>query len=103
MVMSSVRVDQEGRLVIGGVGNVHGNLAAIHRAWASRKLAQMYPKLSGMPFEHVWSGAIAMTADHLLKIFSIGPDGLSVFGYSGRGIGPGTVFGQKAARDPVVR
>ena len=98
MVMSSVRVDQEGRLVIGGVGNVHGKLAAIHRAWASRKLGQMYPKPYGMPFEHVWSGAIAMTADHLPKILSIGPDGLSVFGDSGRGIGPGTVFGQKAAR-----
>ena len=98
MVMSSVRVDQERRLVIGGVGNAHGKLAAIHRAWASRKLAQIYPELSGTPFEHVWSGAIAMTADHLPKILSIGPDGLSVFGYSGRGIGPGTVFGQQAVK-----
>ena len=98
MVMSSVRVDQEGRLVIGGVGNAHGKLAAIHRAWASRKLAQIYPELSGVPFKPVWSGAITMTSDHLPKILSIGSGGLSVFGYSGRGIGPGTVFGQQAAR-----
>ena len=98
MVMSSVRVDQEGHLIIGGVGNAHGKLASIHRAWATRKLAQIYPELSGMSFEHVWSGALAMTANHLPKILSIGPNGLSVFGYSGRGIGPGTVFGQQVVK-----
>ena len=39
-----------------------------------------------------------MTADHVPKVVSIGPRGYSIFGYSGRGIAPGTVFGEAAAR-----
>ncbi|MEI4261322.1 NAD(P)/FAD-dependent oxidoreductase [Roseovarius sp. D0-M9] len=98
LVMSSLRIDREGRLIIGGVGNVAGLGAAIHRKWADRKLAQFYPELAGTPFRHAWSGAIAMTSDHLPKVLSFGPNALSIFGYSGRGIGPGTVFGKRAAR-----
>ncbi|WP_246100815.1 NAD(P)/FAD-dependent oxidoreductase [Palleronia caenipelagi] len=97
-VMSSLRLDRDGRLIIGGVGNVAGPQGAVHRAWAARKLAQIYPELAGTPFEHEWSGAIAMTADHLPKVVSIGPRALSVYGYSDRGIAPGTVFGRAAAR-----
>jgi glycine/D-amino acid oxidase-like deaminating enzyme len=98
LVMSSLRMDQAGRLVIGGVGNVNGPGGAINRAWAARKLAQIYPELAGEPFDQAWDGAIAMTADHIPKVVRIGPNALSVFGYSGRGIGPGTLFGQAAAR-----
>ena len=39
-----------------------------------------------------------MTADHLPKIAAPGPGALDIYGYSGRGIGPGTVFGAAAAR-----
>lgn len=98
MVMSSVRIDTAGRLIIGGVGNANGPGAAIHEKWAARKLKQFYPQLAGLAFEHRWEGAIAMTADHIPKVLSFGPNALSVFGYSGRGIGPGTVFGKYAAR-----
>ncbi|MBN9887245.1 NAD(P)/FAD-dependent oxidoreductase [Salipiger abyssi] len=98
LVMSSIRVDRDGRVIVGGVGNAEGPGGIVHRNWAERKLAQIYPELAGTPFEHAWSGAIAMTADHLPKVLSFGPAALSVFGYSGRGIGPGTVFGTRAAR-----
>ncbi|TRD15605.1 FAD-dependent oxidoreductase [Palleronia caenipelagi] len=96
--MSSLRLDRDGRLIIGGVGNIAGPQGAVHRSWPARKLAQIYPELAGTPFEHEWSGAIAMISDHLPKVVSIGPRALSIYGYSGRGIGPGTVFGRAAAR-----
>ena len=38
-----------------------------------------------------------MTSDHLPKILNPAPGAYLVFGYSGRGIGPGTVFGSSAA------
>ena len=98
LIMTSLRMDAEGRLVIGGMGDVSGAGSAIHQAWARRKLASYYPDLAHMDFQHCWQGKIAMTSDHIPKILRIGPNGLSVFGYSGRGIGPGTVFGQRAAR-----
>jgi glycine/D-amino acid oxidase-like deaminating enzyme len=51
---------------------------------------------------HAWAGRIAMTGDHLPRIQRIGPQegpqGYAVYGYSGRGIGPGTVFGRATAR-----
>ena len=98
LVMSSFRMDCAGRLVIGGVGSLQGPGAAVHRRWAARKMAEVYPELAGARFEHEWDGRIAMTSDHVPKIVDIGPGALSVFGYSGRGIGPGTVFGKRAAR-----
>lgn len=98
MVMSSVRVDRAGRLIVGGVGNLAGPGRAVHRHWAARKLAEIYPDLAGIGFAHQWEGRIAMTSDHIPKIVEIGPRAYSIFGYSGRGIGPGTVFGRRAAR-----
>lgn len=98
MVMSSIRLDQAGRLIIGGIGNGDGAGGAIHAAWARRKLASLFPALRGVALEHGWSGRIAMTGDHIPKIVAFGPDALACFGYSGRGIGPGTVFGTASAR-----
>lgn len=98
MVMSSIRLDQAGRMIIGGIGNGDGAGGALHAAWAKRKLAALYPDLRGMGLEHGWSGRIAMTGDHIPKIVAFGPDAYACFGYSGRGIGPGTVFGTETAR-----
>ncbi len=96
-VMSSFRMDQAGRLLVGAVGALDHAGHGIHRAWANRKLAKLFPSLAGQPIEHAWFGRIAMTADHIPKILTIGDDGLAIFGYSGRGISPGTTFGRAAA------
>ncbi len=97
-VMSSVRVDQAGRLIVGGMGHGQGAGGPVHAAWARRKLRSLYPALADLPFEHAWSGRIAMTGDHLPRVQALGPGGLSILGYSGRGIAPGTVFGTAAAQ-----
>ena len=99
MVMTSLRVDKSGRLILGGVGNIKGIGSVIHNKWAKRKIEKYYPELAGVPIESSWEGVIAMTSDHLPKVLSFGPKALSIFGYSGRGIGPGTVFGKSAARN----
>ncbi|NDV51121.1 MULTISPECIES: FAD-binding oxidoreductase [unclassified Salipiger] len=97
LVMSSFRVDHAGRLILGGMGDAEGLGGGLHAGWARRKLAQVYPELADVPFEHAWQGRIAMTRDHVPKVVRFGPSALSVFGYSGRGIAPGTVFGTAAA------
>ncbi|WP_374436411.1 NAD(P)/FAD-dependent oxidoreductase [Tabrizicola sp.] len=98
LVMSSIRRDRAGRVIIGGIGNGTGPGARVHAAWARRKLAALYPALRDIPLTHGWTGRIAMTGDHIPKIVAFGPDAYAAFGYSGRGIGPGTVFGTEAAR-----
>ncbi|NBZ86486.1 NAD(P)/FAD-dependent oxidoreductase [Stagnihabitans tardus] len=97
LVMSSFRVDQAGRMILGAMGNSEGPLGPLHAAWARRKLARVFPQIAGAPFEHAWRGRIAMTSDHVPKILEFGPGAYACFGYSGRGIGPGTVFGTEAA------
>lgn len=98
LVMSSLRLDRAGRLILGGMGNSDGPGARIHGDWARRKLQALYPDLGEIGFAHRWQGRIAMTADHIPKAVRLGPEGYAVFGYSGRGIAPGTVFGTAAAR-----
>ena len=98
MVMSSVRTDRAGRLIVGGMGDSEGFGGRAHKSWARRKLASLFPDIAEAQIEHEWSGHIAMTSDHIPKILDIGPNALAVFGYSGRGISPGTVFGTAAAR-----
>lgn len=97
LIMSSFRTDQAGRMIVGGIGNLEGPGSAIHGDWARRKLRQLFPEIGDLPFEYAWHGRIAMTCDHIPKILNFGPNALAPFGYSGRGIGPGTVFGAATA------
>lgn len=94
LIMTSLRRDAAGRIILGGMGSA----APAHANWAERKLTQLFPRLRGTTVPHAWAGRIAMTGDHLPRIQRIGPQGYAVYGYSGRGIGPGTVFGRAAAQ-----
>ena len=97
LIMTSFRMDQAGRLVIGAMGNLNHFASFAHKSWIQRKLAELFPAIAGQSLTAGWHGRIAMTSDHIPKIVSIGPNALAVFGYSGRGIGPGTVFGMGMA------
>ena len=96
-VMSSFRLDRDGRLVLGGIGSFDGLGASTHRSWAARKLRALFPQSGAPPFEHAWFGRIAMTSDRIPRIKRIGADAFSIFGYNGRGIAPGTVMGKSYA------
>lgn len=96
-VMSSFRLDEAGRIIIGAVGNLEGATASTHMQWAARKLLSLFGELDGRIFEYAWSGRIGMTADHLPKVIELGPRGIAIYGFSGRGIGPGSAFGKAAA------
>jgi glycine/D-amino acid oxidase-like deaminating enzyme len=91
LVMTSFRRDQAGRLILGAMGLP--DRLNIHKGWAQRALTRLFPQLRGQSFTHFWSGRIGMSADYIAKIQHIGPQGYAAYGYSGRGIGPGTVLG----------
>ena len=100
-VMSSFRLDADNRLIIGGIGNLGHSASKIHINWARRKVESLFPHLKNIDIEFSWHGRIAMTGDHIPKILRLGNNAYSVFGYSGRGIGPGTYFG-KAVSECLV-
>ncbi|EPX78169.1 NAD(P)/FAD-dependent oxidoreductase [Salipiger mucosus] len=97
LIMSSWRRDAAGRLILGGMGRPEGAGRALHMGWARRKLGKLFPELAELPFESHWTGRIAMTRDHVPKVLRIGRQAYAMFGYSGRGIAPGTVMGEALA------
>lgn len=96
-VLTSFRLDRDGRLVFGSVGALRGPGASIHRGWARRSLRRLFPDLADIPFEHEWYGRIGMTADNMPRIHRFAPQVLGVSGYNGRGISPGTAMGKVLA------
>jgi glycine/D-amino acid oxidase-like deaminating enzyme len=101
LVMTSFRKDQAGRFILGAMGLP--DVLGIHKSWAQRAMARLFPVLTGQEFEFFWSGRIGMSKDYLPKIQKLGDNGFRVFGYSGRGIGPGTVFGQALAKTVLMQ
>lgn len=97
-MMTSFRMDAEGRLILGAVGSLEKKGQSIHGRWLRRKMNLMFPAASEYAFDYAWTGRIAMTGDHIPRIIKFGEQALSIYGYSGRGIAPGTVFGTAAAK-----
>ena len=97
-VMRSIRRDAAGRLIIGSMGRVTGDVTrGLSQRWARRELARMFPDLGPVRFEQAWDGQIAMTPDHLPRIHELAPGLYTPIGYNGRGITTGTIFGQAIA------
>lgn len=98
MVLSSMRRDAEGRLILGSLGRGDGRPASYVRCWADRIQRHYFPQLGRVDWECTWTGRIAFTPDHTLRLFEPAPGILAATGYNGRGITTGTVVGQGFAR-----
>lgn len=98
-VMTSFRLDAGKRLIIGSVGRLGGLDGVIHKRWAKSKLKRLYPQLArlNLSLSHSWVGRIGLTTTHIPVIVKHGEGFYSAYGYSGRGISPGTVFGKALA------
>lgn len=97
-ILSSFRMDRAGRLVFGSVGALRNTGTAIHVGWAKRALARLFPQLGSVEFEYEWYGKIGMTDNALPRFHRFERNIVGFSGYNGRGIAPGTVFGQILAR-----
>ena len=105
-VMTSIRKDADGRLIVGAMGRVLGAVdRGVSYRWAAKRLQTLFPNLGRVTFENAWHGSIAMTPDHLPRIYALAPKLYTPIGYNGRGITTGTVLGAAMAdlvlgRDP---
>ncbi len=98
MLLEMIRLDAAGRLIFASFGALRNTGSGIHRSWAYRALARIFPELVGqVKFEHEWYGLIGMTPDHLPRFHRLEDGIIGISGYNGRGIAPGTVFGQVLA------
>lgn len=96
-VLSSFRLDQEGRLIFGSVGALRFGGQKVHTEWAQRAISRIFPQLSRTDIEFSWFGRIGMTRDHVPRFHKLDRNVIGFLGYNGRGIGTGTVFGRALA------
>lgn len=98
LVMTSIRLDASGRLIIGSLGHIaDGGHSRFLHAWARKRIEKLFPLLQGIQLEHGWSGRIAYSHDKLPHVHALDDGLFTTMGYSGRGIGPGTIMGEAMA------
>ncbi|MGV8916463.1 MAG: NAD(P)/FAD-dependent oxidoreductase [Pseudomonas sp.] len=96
-VLSSIRRDADGRLLLGSLGNGNKKPTWFLKAWADRVQQHYFPYLKPVEWECTWTGCIAFTPDHLLRLFEPAPGLVAVTGFNGRGNTTGTVVGKAFA------
>jgi glycine/D-amino acid oxidase-like deaminating enzyme len=96
-VLSSIRRDADGRLLLGSLGNGNQKPGWFLKAWADRVQQHYYPYLKNVEWQCTWTGCISFTPDHLLRMFEPAPGLVAVTGYNGRGNTTGTVVGKAFA------
>jgi len=91
------RLDPAGRLLMGGRGPLddRGDPALFARLEAVAR--RLFPRIGAIPWEHRWSGRVALTADHLPHLHEPRPGVLIGLGYNGRGVAMATVMGKLLA------
>ena len=97
LILSSFRLEQSGRLIVGSVGQVENMGYSLHKNWVRRTINKIFPQTGPVSLEYAWNGVIAMTVDHIPRFHMLDENLVSVSSYNGRGIGPGTVFGKLLA------
>ena len=96
-VLSSIRRDEQGRLLLGSMGRFDNKPGWFIRSWADRIQSHYFPQLGKVEWEMHWTGCIDFTPDHLMRLFEPAPGLVSVTGYNGRGNTTGTVVGRVLA------
>ncbi|MEX1057190.1 MAG: FAD-binding oxidoreductase, partial [Natronospirillum sp.] len=96
-VLSSIRKDCEGRLILGSLGRGETKPKHFVRSWANRIQRHYFPQLNGIEWDMSWTGKIGFTPDHMIRVFSPAKDLYAVTGYNGRGITTGSVMGKGLA------
>ncbi len=97
-IMTSLRRTVDKRIILGAMGAPIGFGRRLHLNWAERKLKSLFPFLDDVSLESFWYGEIAMSNNYIPKIQRLGENSYEIFGFSGRGIGPGTVLGTAMAK-----
>lgn len=88
------QIDGNGRFVLGARGPFRDDVGPAHAGEHLRHIRQLYPQLDGVPLRHVWSGQVAMTADHLPHLHALAPGVFAALGYNGRGVALTTTMGR---------
>lgn len=88
------QIDCNGRFVLGARGPFRDDVVLSHAGEHLRHIRQLYPQLDGVPIRYVWSGQVAVTADHLPHLHVLAPGAYAALGFNGRGVALTTTMGR---------
>ncbi len=92
------RVDEAGRLLMGGRGPQREDRGEPDYAHLVAYATKLWPALKGIGWTHRWAGQVAITADHYPHLHEPAPDAHLVLGYNGRGVAMATTMGALVAQ-----
>lgn len=87
------RLDEDGRLLIGGRGTFRDPETAAGFEHLQQALATVYPQAAEVPIAYRWGGRVAITLDHLPHLHRLAPGVAAVLGFNGRGVALGSALG----------
>jgi glycine/D-amino acid oxidase-like deaminating enzyme len=93
-----LRVDHDGRLLIGGRGPQHPLSDSSQLGYLSDYARRLWPSIGDIAWEKAWNGQLAMTADHYPHLHEIEPGLIASLGCNGRGVALSTAMGGELAR-----
>ena len=82
---------------VGKIGNIQSKNALVFKSWADKMIRETFPKVGPVNWAYKWAGCIACSENYVPNIHDLGQGLYSISGFSGRGISPGTAFGQVMA------
>lgn len=92
------RVDQAGRLLIGGRGPQRDIATPDPVRYLLAYAERLWPGAAALGWTHGWNGRLAMTKDHYPHLHEPAPGLYAALGYNGRGVAMATVMGMELAR-----
>lgn len=98
-----MRYSADNRLVTGGGLIVPFNGAERLKRIVGSRLAGMFPALSGVTFDYVWNGRIAMTTDYFPRVHRLAPNAFAWAGCNGRGVALAVSLGRELAHAALGR
>ena len=103
------RLDDAGRLLMGGRGPIRDPDPASDWAHLAGDVRRHFPALADIPFTHAWGGRVAMHVDYVPRLHRPHPGLLVAIGCQGRGVAWQSAMGAELARlatdpeyDPVL-
>jgi glycine/D-amino acid oxidase-like deaminating enzyme len=103
------RLDDEGRLLMGGRGPYRDTAGAGDWDHLAADVRRLFPALAGIPFTHRWGGRVAVHVDYMPRLHRPQAGMFIAIGCQGRGIGWQTAMGGELAKlaldpdyDPVL-
>ena len=91
------RLDDQGRLLMGGRGSFGEPTRPEDWAHLERVLGKHFPQIKGAPIVHRWAGRVAVTRDFLPHLHEPAKGLLVDIGCMGRGVGLQTLLGKALA------